>query len=317
MSSFIEAVRWFVIMTPLLGALFLALIFVVTLIQGRVPQRSVREMFQRTRAGLGYVGGAVLGTVTPFCSMTTIPVLAGLLRGGVPFGPSMAFLVSSPLLDPIVLGVLLFLIGPKPTALYAGITFLFSMGIARVFASLGLGADVKVVKEVAGGSPEQAPPQVRPVGTGSTTADRPEPARPRAQSAVQRAWRKSWRAFVPLAPHLVVGTAIGAIIRGFLPVAWILAVARPGKFYAIPLMAALGLPVYINSEILLPITAALLAKGLGVGPVVALVITGLGMSASEVALLTALFRPRLIAALAISFFLVAVVGGLLAAAFAG
>lgn len=317
MDNLLEAVRWFVIMTPVLGALFLALIFVVTLIQARVPQRSVREMFQRKRAGLGYVGGAVLGTVTPFCSMTTIPVLAGLLRGGVPFGPAMAFLISSPLLDPIVLGVLLFLIGPKPTAIYAGITFLFSMGIARFFAGLGLGEDVKLVKEVAGGSPEQPSPQARLLGTGSATSDRPGPAWPGLRSAARRAWRTSWRTFVGLAPHLLVGTAIGAAIRGFLPVAWILTVARPGQPFAIPLMAALGLPVYINSEILLPITAALLAKGLGVGPVVALAITGLGMSASEVGLLTAFFRPRLIAALAISFFLVAVVGGLLAAALAG
>ncbi len=312
MDNLLEAVRWFVIMTPLLSALFLALIFVVTLIQGRVPQRSVREMFQRRRAGLGYLGGAVLGTVTPFCSMTTIPVLAGLLRSGVPFGPTMAFLVSSPLLDPIVLGVLLFLIGPKPTAIYAGITFLFSMGIARFLAGLGLGSDVKEAKEVAGGSaPEHAAP------LGSVSAGQPVSAGPRVRTAVGRAWRTSWRAFVRLAPHLVVGTAIGAAVRGFLPVSWILSVAGPGRPYAIPLMAALGLPVYINSEILLPITAALLHKGLGVGPVVALVITGLGMSASEVALLTAFFRPRLIAALAISFFLVAVVGGLLAAALAG
>lgn len=82
-------------------------------------------------------------------------------------------------------------------------------------------------------------------------------------------------------------------------------------------MAALGLPVYINAEILLPITAALLGKGLGIGAVVALVITGLGMSASEIAVLTAFLRPRLIAALALSFFLVAVAGGMLTVVLAG
>ncbi|MGH2396210.1 MAG: permease [bacterium] len=316
-DNLLEAIRWFAVMTPLLGVLFLFLIFLVTLIQARVPQRRVRGLFERQRAGLGYVGGAVLGTITPFCSMTTIPVLAGLLRSGVPFGPTMAFLVSSPLLDPIVLGVLLFLIGLKPTVIYAGITFLFSMAIARIFTGLGFEADLKAVKEVAGGSLEQAPPQARSWGSGSVISGRPEPAWLQVRPAIARAWRTSWRAFVRIAPHLVLGTAIGATLRGFLPVAWILAVAGPGQPYAIPLMAAVGLPVYINAEILLPITAALLDKGLGVGSVVALVITGLGMSASEVALLTAFFRPRLIAALAVGFFLVAVVGGLLAAVLAG
>ncbi|MGH2349270.1 MAG: permease [bacterium] len=305
----LAAVRWFLIMTPLLGGLFLALIFVVSVIQTLwLPRWSVRGMFQRPRAGLGYLGGAALGTVTPFCSMTTIPVLAGLLRAGVPFGPIMAFLVSSPLLDAIVLGVLLFLIGPKATAIYAGITFLFSMAIARVFAGLGLGADVKIVEEVAGGSTDRASWTARSPGSMV-----PSPV----WTAVRRAWRTSWHAFVRLAPHLVLGTAIGAAIRGFLPVAWLLAVAGPGQPYAIPMMAALGLPIYVNAEILLPITAALLAKGVGVGSVVALTVTGLGMSASEVALLTAFFRPRLIAALAISFFAMAVVGGLLATVLVG
>lgn len=316
MHNFLEAVRWFAVMTPLLGVLFLTLIFVVTLIQARVPRRGVRELFQRRRAGLGYVGGAVLGTATPFCSMTTIPVLAGLLRAGVPFGPTMAFLISSPLLDLIVLGVLLFLIGPKATAIYAGLTFLFSMGIARLFAALGLGADIKAAEVADGSVPEPAPLETRLRASGPVISGRP-PMWLQVRTTVQRAWRTSWTAFVRLAPPLVVGTAIGATIRGFLPVTWILAVAGPGQPYVIPLMAALGLPVYINAEMLLPITAGLLDKGLGVGPVVALVITGLGMSASEVALLTAFFRPRLIVALAISFFLVAVVGGLLAAALAG
>lgn len=313
--NLLEAVRWFAVTTPLLGALFLVLIFAVTLIQARLPRRGVRELLQRRRAGLGYVGGAVLGTVTPFCSMTTIPILAGLLRAGVPFGPTMAFLISSPLLDLIVLGVLLFLIGPKATAVYAGLTFLFSMGIARLFATLGLGADVKAAEVAGGAAPEHMQAPVR--ASGPVISGRPESTWLRVQTAVRRAWRTSWTAFVRLAPHLVVGTAIGAAIRGFLPVTWLLTVAGPGQPYAIPLMAALGLPVYINAEMLLPITAALLDKGLGVAPVVALVITGLGMSASEVALLTAFFRPRLIAALAISFFLFAVVGGLLAAALAG
>lgn len=317
-DNLLEALRWFVVMTPLLGALFLGLLFVVTLVQARVPQARVRDVFRGRRAGLGYVGGAALGTVTPFCSMTTIPVFAGLLRGGVPFGPTMAFLISSPLLDPIVLGVLLFLIGPRPTAIYAGVTFLFSIGIARVFAGLGLAADVKVPKELPGGSaPEPDPPQARPWAGASVTTGPQESRWLGAWAAVRKAWRKSWRAFVRLAPHLVLGTAIGATVRGFLPVSWILAIAGPNQPFAIPLMAVLGMPAYINAEILLPITAALLDKGLGVGAVVALVITGLGMSASEVALLTAFLRPRLIAALAVSFFLVATAGGLLIVLLAG
>lgn len=312
-GNLLEAVRWFVVVTPVLGAIFLALLFVVSLIQVWVPRTGIRDFFRGRRVGLGYVGGAVLGTLTPFCSMTTIPALAGLLRSGVPFGPTMAFLISSPLLDVIVLGVLVFLIGPKLTVIYAGITFLLSIGLARVFAGLGLVADVKPGADGEGGSTTEPAGPVTYRWAGSSASAGPQSPWPRARAAVRKAGRRAWGGFVRLAPHLLVGTAIGAVVRGFLPVSWIVAVAGPEQRLAIPVMAALGLPVYINAEILLPITAALVGKGVGIGAVVALVIAGLGMSASEVALLTAFFRPRLIAALVASFFLMAVAGGLITA----
>lgn len=322
-ENLIEAIRWFVITTPVLAALFLVLIFLVALLQVRLPKGRVSRFFHGQPAPLQYFTGATLGTVTPFCSMTTIPALAGLLRSGVPFGPTMAFLISSPLLDGIVLGVLVFLIGPKQTALYAALTFLASMGIAALFARLGLGVEVKQEPIPQDPNPADAidprARQLRPLlNKGKSTADLvSESSRRRIVNRVRRAWNLTWKSFTPLLPHLLLGTAIGAILRGFLPVNWILTVAGPEQPWAIPLMAIAGLPVYINAEILLPVTAALLDKGMGVGAVVALVITGLGMSASEVALLTAFFRPRLIATLVLSFFLIAVGGGALAVIVAG
>lgn len=324
-GDLLEAVRWFLIMTPALAALFLVLLFLVVLLQVRLPEERVRGLFQRRSAPTRYFAGAALGTVTPFCSMTTIPVLAGLLRSGVPFGPTMAFLISSPLLDGVVLGVLVFLIGLKLTALYAVWTFLASMGLAALFARLGFEVDLKQSKQthrpharIAGGGVEIALEQ-SPSVPASDSESRPAagPAWRRAWSRTRQAWGVTWSSFVPLLPHLLLGTAIGAALRGFLPVGWILAIAGPDQSFAIPLMAAFGLPVYINAEILLPITAALLDRGMGTGAVMALVITGLGMSASEVALLTGFFRSRLIAALMLSFFVVAVGGGALAALVGG
>jgi uncharacterized membrane protein YraQ (UPF0718 family) len=310
----LEAVRWFLLMAPALAALFLALLFLVILLQVRLPQERVRGLLQRRSAPTRYLGGALLGTATPFCSMTTIPVLAGLLRSGVPFGPTMAFLISSPLLDGVVLGVLVFLIGPKLTVLYAAVTFLASMGLGALLARLGLEADLKEL--------QPAPLSPAPIAGGAADSERESgparrPAWRRARSRVHQAWGAAWSAFVPLVPHLVVAAAIAAVGRAFLPVDWILAVAGPNQPFAVPLLAALGLPIYINAEILLPIAAALLDKGVGTGAVVALVITGLGMSAPGVELLAGFFRPRLIVALVLSFFAVAVGGGALAGLVAG
>jgi uncharacterized membrane protein YraQ (UPF0718 family) len=328
-GNLLEAVRWFLLMAPALAALFLALLFLVTLLQVRFPEERVRGLLQRRSALTRYLGGALLGTVTPFCSMTTIPVLIGLLQRGAPFGPTMAFLISSPLLDGVVLGVLTFLIGPKLTVLYAALTFLASMGLGALFARLGFEADLKNLKQaplspapIAGGAAdserERVPAQVRGMsGGGAERVPGSWAAWRRVWSRARQAGSMAWRAFVPLVPHLVVATAIAATGRAFLPIDWVLTIAGPNQPLVIPLMAALGLPLYINAEILLPVTAALLDKGIGPGAVVALVIAGLGMSASEVVLLMGFFRLRLIVALVLSFFAVAVGGGALAGLVAG
>lgn len=323
-----EAVRWFLITTPTLAALFLGLLFLILLFQARVPEGRIRGLFERRSAPTRYLAGATLGTVTPFCSMTTIPVLAGLLRGGVPFGPTLAFLVSSPLLDGVVLGVLAFLIGLKLTALYAALTFLGSMVMAALFARLGFEADVKelaatrvpAVSVAAAGASIGAGPWIEgddlttPRALRSANAEHPSgrwgPDWRRAWSTVKEAGAAAWATFVPLVPHLLLGTAIGAAMRGFLPVAWILTVAGgPDQPFAVPLLAAIGIPIYINAEILLPIAAALLDRGLSEGAVMAIVITGLGLSLPELSLLRGFFRMRVIVALVLSSFGVAVASG--------
>jgi uncharacterized membrane protein YraQ (UPF0718 family) len=109
-------------------------------------------------------------------------------------------------------------------------------------------------------------------------------------------------------PYLLVGTA-GAAIYGLVPTGWVVAVAGPGQPFAIPLAAALGVPMYVNAETFFPISAALLDKGVVVGAVMALVVTSMGVNVPMVVLLGGLFRWRLVAALVASVFAVAVGGG--------
>lgn len=110
-------------------------------------------------------------------------------------------------------------------------------------------------------------------------------------------------------PYLLVGTAAGAAIYGLVPTGWVVAVAGPGQPFAIPLAAALGVPMYVNAETFFPISAALLDKGVVVGAVMALVVTSMGVNVPMVVLLGGLFRWRLMAALVASVFAVAVGGG--------
>lgn len=289
-----ETGRWFLVTTAELVALFLALSFLVGLLQAWLPEERVRSLLGRRRPVAGYFAGASLGAVTPFCSYSTVPVLAGLLRSGAPFGPTMAFLFASPLLDPVVLGVLVFLIGAGGTIAYAVLTFSASMFIGALLARLGLEREVKPLQGAA--------------GSGASGCE----AAGSAKGPVwRRAWADAWAFFVPAVPYLLAGTAAGAAIYGLVPTAWVVAVAGPGQPFAIPMAAALGVPIYVNAETFFPISAALLEKGVGTGAVVALIVTSMGVSVPEVVLLAGLFRWRLVAALVASVFVVAVVGGAL------
>jgi uncharacterized membrane protein YraQ (UPF0718 family) len=289
-----ETARWFLVTTAELVVLFLALSFLIGLLQAWLPEQKVRSLFGRRRPVAGYLVGAALGAVTPFCSYSTIPVLAGLLRSGAPFGPTMAFLFASPLLDPVVLGVLVFLVGIEGTVAYAVLTFSASILIGALFAMLGLEKDVKPLPEAA--RPDEDPSEC-------------EAARPAKGTLWRRAWTDAWAFFVPAVPYLLVGTAAGAAIYGLVPTSWVAAVAGPGQPFAIPLAAALGVPMYVNAETFFPISAALLQKGVGVGAVMALIITSMGVNLPEVVLLGSMFRWRLVAALVASVFAVAVGGG--------
>jgi uncharacterized protein len=290
-ANLLEATRWFVVVTAELVVLFLALSFLIGLLQAWVPEEKVRLVFEKRSPVGAYVGGAVLGALTPFCTCSSIPVLAGLLRSGAPFGPTMTFLFASPLLDPVVLGLLAFVIGLKGATLYAVVTFVASIGMGVVLARLGLESDVK---EAAYRSKDE---------DGCCSVG--------LLPAWRTAWSEAWGFLVAVLPYLLVGTAIGAVVYGFIPTEWVASVAGADQPLAIPMAAAFGVPIYVNDETFFPITSALLEKGMGLGAVVALVITGMGVSLPEVSMLAGLFRVRLVAVLVASVFVVAIASGMI------
>ena len=288
MNTLLETGRYFLILSAELVALFLAISFVVGLLQAWIPEEKVRGFLKRRSAVASYASGTALGAATPFCSCSTIPVLAGLLRSGAPFGPSMSFLIASPLLNPVILGLLVFVVGWQGTAIYAGITFVAAMGVGSLLSRAGMESAVKQVVVKGGKSHEDM--EGVPIW--------------------RRAWLEAWSFFVPMVPYLLLGTAIGAFIYGYVPQSWVLAVAGPEQTFAIPAAAAIGVPMYIRAETIVPIASALLTKGMGVGAVVALIIGGAGASIPEVSLLSGLFKARLVIAFVASIFTVAIGAGL-------
>lgn len=337
-----------------LSLLFLLISFGVNLLQSRLPQERVRDLIGQGRAG--YFKAALLGAVTPFCSCSTIPLLAGLLKARSAFGPTLAFLFVSPLLNPIVIGLLLLTFGFEVTAVYAGATLAISLAAAHGLDRAGFARYVR--GEVLGAAParsccmaqsasaatpccapatpkgeaavtaraitlvrrpvtlaiQPAAPALKPASGTSCCSPAAAPTGPAQLPRKPLPWRAAWNGALTqlrnVAPYLAAGVAIGALSYGFVPTEWLEQLGGPDHAWAVPLAAVIGIPLYLRAEALIPIAAGLGAKGLGSGPMIALIIGGAGASLTELILLRSLFRGPVVAALLAVVLSIAVVAGL-------
>ncbi|MBN8234072.1 permease [Halobacillus kuroshimensis] len=286
MNAFLEFMKTFLILFAELTALFILISFLVSLLQQKVTEERIKRVLERPNKWSGYLYGTVLGALTPFCSCSTIPILAGLLSSKAPFGPSMSFLVASPLLNPVIVLLLWTLLGWELTLYYVLIVGAFSILIGVVWDLLGLERFVKNVR----------------VRKGSGDAQKDEPK-------WKVALRDAWGFFYPVLPFLLLGVFIGAFIHDFIPQEMIARFAGGDQPWTIPVASVIGIPMYIRAEAILPIADALVGKGMGVGAIIALVIGGAGASIPEVVLLNKLFKPKLVTAFVVSILVVAVSTG--------
>lgn len=288
-SNLITAGEFFVVIAGELVLLFVGITFLVGLLQAYIPEERIRSVLAGRRQGVGNVIGAGFGALTPFCSCSTIPILLGLLDIGVPFGVCMSFLLASPLLNPVILALLVALVGIVPTAIYAALTFTAAVVIGWLLGRLGYARYVKDV--MVEGRPE-------PCGCNSSHGTR-----------IRGAFSFAVRLFQQVFPYLILGAGIGAFIYGFIPGDLIVSLAGPDNPLAIPVAAVIGIPMYIRAETLIPVSAVLLEKGMGIGAVMALIIGGAGASIPEVTLLAAIFERRLLAAFVAAILGAAVLAG--------
>src|SRR5699024_7406632 len=117
-DSRIESRKTLLMLSAELLALFIDVSLIVSFIQQVVSAQKIKRFLNRPNKAVNYILGTFFGAVTPFCSCSTIPILAGLLNSKVPFGPSMSFLIASPLMNPVMIFMLWVLLGWKIALVY-------------------------------------------------------------------------------------------------------------------------------------------------------------------------------------------------------
>ena len=278
-----------------LFALFIAISFLVALLQIWVSKDRIKRLLTRPHKVENAILGALLGSVTPFCSCSTIPVLVGLFKSGAPFSGAISFLMTSPILNPAIIALLLVFFGPLPTVVYALITFVFAICVGLLLDKLGFSRYVKNVN-VSGGC-----------GCEDITWEKLEGT----------FWQKQWQAckyavkdaiglFKGVIGWLLLGAGSGALIYGFVPTELLENFAGADNLWAIPLAAVIGIPMYIRVETMIPIAGILMDKGVSAGLVIALILGGAGAAIPEVSLLNSIFKKQMVVTFVLCIFLVAV-----------
>ena len=290
MNTLMETAKYFVFITSELTLLFVGISTLVALMLMYVPQ----EKIKRYMSGKGIFGnfvGALIGSLTPFCACSTIPLTLGFLEIGIPFGAVMSFVISSPLMNPIILTMMVVLMGTKAALVYLFVTFICAVIFGVILEKIGGGKLVKNVRIKSGGNTDKEE-------ISNTFKDK-----------LILSFQKALSDFRGVLVYLLIGVGIGAVIYGYLPGDFVLKFAGPDNPLAIPVAAAIGVPLYIRAETAIPIGLALMQKGMSVGAVIALIIGGAGMAIPEMSMLAAIFRKKLVAAIVAVIFLTAVTGG--------
>lgn len=285
----------FVFITLELFILFIAITAIIEYIMMHVNQNKLQKLFEG-KGVIGNIAAAVFGAVTPFCACSTIPMTVGFLNAKVPFGSVMSFLISSPLLNPIIVAMLAATVGVQNAAIYFAFSFTLSVIFGYLLQKFGFAKHVKAVKVSGGG---------HSVNDGIDTR--------RALSIgkkISLSLKAGWDSLVPILPYLFIGVAIGAGIYGYLPKGETIAqYAGNDNIFAVPIASVVGIPLYIRAETAIPIAMSLISKGVGMGTAIALIIGGAGMAIPEMTMLAKIFNRKLLFSFIGVIFLVAVITG--------
>jgi uncharacterized protein len=268
------SVQFFIYDVIKIFILLSVLIFLISYVQSYFPPERTRRILGG-RSGIGAnILGALLGTITPFCSCSSIPLFIGFTAAGLPLGVTFSFLISSPLVD-MASVILLASIFSWPIALaYVGVGLLVAVIGGTIIGKSGMEGQVAgFVRNV-------------PVTDGDKTLTRAERigfARDQVLDIVNRVWL-----------YVLIGVGIGATIHNWVPAETISALLGQDKWWAVPLATVLGIPMYADIFGTLPIAEALVGKGVGLGTVLAFMMAVTALSLPSLIMLKRVVKMPLL-----------------------
>lgn len=281
----------------------LLLLFLISALMGIVnayfPVERLRNYLSSHRLyGLQYLLASLFGAITPFCSCSSIPLFIGFIKGGIPLGVTLSFLITSPLVNEVAVAMFLGSFGIKATLVYVISGILLGCVGGFVLGRMHLEPYLSDwVKQVQLQSEKQ-------------TAEW-EQERTSFMQRLPIVIRDSWRIVRGVLLYIFIGIGIGAFMHGFVPEGFFEQYMSRDNWYAVPLSVMLAVPMYANAAGIVPVIEVFVAKGIPLGTAIAFMMAVVGLSLPEATLLKKVMTWRLIAVFFITVMLFIILSGYL------
>lgn len=268
------AVQFFLYDTVKIFVLLSVLIFVISYIQSYFPPERTKKILGRFHGIGANTLAALLGTVTPFCSCSSIPLFIGFTGAGLPLGVTFSFLISSPLVDLGSLVLLTSIFGGKVAIAYVIVGLVLAVLGGSLIERLHLENEVEEFIRKAGRIDLDSPEL--------SLSDRLEYAKDQVVATVKK-----------VAPYIFIGVGIGALIHNFIPQSFVETVLGGDKWYSVPLATLVGVPMYADIFGTIPVAESLFAKGAGLGTILSFMMAVTALSLPSMIMLRKAVKPKL------------------------
>ena len=266
--------HFFIYVSIKIFILLSVLIYIISYIQSYFPPEKTKKILGRFYGIWANILGALLGTVTPFCSCSSIPIFMGFTSAGLPLGVTFSFLISSPMVDLGALILLMSIFGWKVAVLYVIAGLIISVVGGRLIEKLGM--DDQVADFIK---------QTDNVDVGFvslTVKDRRNFAKEQVIETVKK-----------VSIYIFVGVAIGSVIHNVIPEHWIQYILGDHNFYSVPLATVVGVPMYADIFGTIPVAESLLLKGAGLGTVLSFMMAVTTLSLPSMIMLSKAVKRKL------------------------
>lgn len=270
------SIQFFIYDVLKITVLLCFLIFVISYIQSYFPPERSKRILGRFHGGSAHIVSALLGTVTPFCSCSSIPLFIGFTSAGLPLGVTFSFLISSPMIDLGSLVLLMSIFGAKVALIYVAVGLVIAVVGGTILEKLHMENDVEQFILTSGGVDIESP--------GLTRRKRIRYAKEQVAATFQKVF-----------PYILAGVGIGAVIHNWLPERWIEAVLGSSNPFGVILATLAGVPMYADIFGTIPVAEALLAKGAQLGTILAFMMAVTTLSLPSLIMLRKAVKPKLLA----------------------